>query len=108
MTETACRIRTLLAEKGIDAGIVDVIRVKPMELSCLENPDRPVVTIEDNVLTGGFGQAFAAAGYCHRVLSLGWPDSFIEHGSCGELEEKYGLSAEAAAERIGEYLERKA
>ena len=108
MTETACRIRTLLAEKGIDAGIVDVIRVKPMELSCREDPDRPVVTIEDNVLTGGFGQAFAAAGYCHRVLSLGWPDSFIEHGSCGELEEKYGLSAEAAAERIGEYLERKA
>ena len=108
MTETALQIRKFLAEKGIDAGVVDVTCVKPMDLSCLEDPDKLIVTIEDNVLTGGFGQAFAAVSGCRNILSFGWPDKFIEHGSCGELCRKYGMDAVSAAERIGERFERKA
>ena len=43
-----------------------------------------------------------------NMLNFGWPDQFIEHGDCGSLYKKYGLDAESIAERICEYLERKA
>ncbi len=106
MKDTAVKVRNLLAERNIDAGVVCVMQVKPLELSCLKQ-DLPMVTLEDNLLAGGFGEGISACtGAC--VLRFGWPDQFIEHGSCEELYRKYGLDAETITERICEYLERKA
>lgn len=108
MTETALKAREILRERGIDAGVVDVTVVKPMDLHCLEDEEKLIVTLEDNVLTGGFGQAFSAASGRRNVLCLGWPDKFIEHGSCEGLYRRYGLDAASVAERIGERIEGKA
>jgi 1-deoxy-D-xylulose-5-phosphate synthase len=38
------------------------------------------------------------------VVRVGWPDAFIEHGKVEALREKYGLTAEAAMERVRPYL----
>lgn len=107
MVATAEKVCRLLAEKNIDAGIVDVMQVKPMDLSCYRE-GIPIVTLEDNLKNGGFGEGFAAACECGRALHFGWQDAFIEHGACDDLYRKYGLDAESIAERICEYLERKA
>lgn len=107
MAETAENVRDILSSKGITAGIVDVVSVKPMDLSCFKK-GIPVITIEDNMLSGGFGEKMRRETGAKDMLNFGWPDQFIEHGDCGSLYRKYGLDAESIAERICEYLERKA
>jgi 1-deoxy-D-xylulose-5-phosphate synthase len=61
-----------------------------------------VVTLEEGVANGGFGEAVAAwyMGKGITVLPVALPDKFIEHGSVTELKEKYGLDKNSIAERI--------
>ena len=123
MAETGEKVRRILEQKGHPAGLVDVTKVKPMDLSLLPSDCRLLVTLEDNVLEGGFGERLAAELASRQqaqrrlfgqkdtrpvILRFGWPDAFIEHGSCGELREKYGLTPEKIAERISEQIEGKA
>ncbi len=102
MTGTGQQVRELLARRGIDAGLVDVTTVKPMDLAPLADAPKKIITLEDGVLTGGFGERLAAAAKDFDVTSFGWPDQFIEHGSCGELYKKYDLDADSITERICE------
>ena len=104
------KVREILAKQGVEAGLVDVTAVKPLDLSPLEDEGkqpRLIVTIEDNSLEGGLGQHLAAklCGGCERVLSFGWPDGFIPQGTFAELADRFGLSPEKIAERIGEEIE---
>ena len=68
-----------------------------------------MVTIEENVLPGGFGSAvlehledaFAErAGERARVLRVGLPDRYVTHGKPALLREEVGLTGEAVAERV--------
>jgi 1-deoxy-D-xylulose-5-phosphate synthase len=62
------------------------------------------------VLAGGFGSAvletLSAAEIETPVVRVGWPDSFIEHGKPEALRAKYGLTAEAAMEKLRGLLRR--
>ena len=109
MLDTAVKVRKLLLERGVDAGIVDVRTVKPMDLSCLNGKTTKLFTIEDGSKAGGFGEALTASvpKGC-SVTSFGWPDVFVEHGSTDDLRKEYGLDPESIAERIIEEIERKA
>lgn len=107
MLEIATDVQKLLVSRGISAGVVDVTTVKPMDLSLIGETS-VIVTIEDNVLLGGFGEKLKALLPNREVVSFGWPDKFIEHGTPQQLFHRYGLDAETIAERISEYLERKA
>ncbi len=66
------------------------------------------MTLEDHVLAGGFGSAVLETVNELRlpveVVRVGWPDEFIEHGKVEQLRQKYGLTAEAALERLRPYL----
>ena len=111
MAETARKTRKILESRGILAGCEETAFVKPIEKRLYDklDPQALLVTIEDNVVTGGFGEALAAnLGEDHRIMNFGWPDKFIEQGTFEELADRYGLSAEKIAERICEALERKA
>ena len=130
MAETGARVAELLYDKHIMATCHNLTILKPLkpESSDLQKLSGDlIVTIEDNVLTGGFGQSFKnvleacgdkhdqayipygkPTGKCKEILTFGWPDEFIEQGTFAELADKYGLSAEKIAERICEELERKA
>jgi len=98
-----------LKDKGINAGLVEVSTVKPLDLSPLDFSDF-IVTIEDHSIIGGLGQQLASklANDGKTILNIGWPDEFIQQGSFDQLAEKYGLTPEIIAERICEQLERKA
>ena len=67
-----------------------------------------IVTLEDHVLQGGFGSAVLEAlsnlGIATPVVRIGWPDQFIEHGKIDPLRQKYGITAEAALEKLRPYL----
>jgi len=43
-------------------------------------------------------------GVSTPVVRVGWPDQFIEHGKPDDLRKKYGLTAEAAVERVRQQL----
>lgn len=105
-----------LKSRGIEAGLTNVRFIKPFDkeavLSAAEKAG-VLVTMEDNVLGGGYGAMvnglLAERGnQTVRVLNIGWPDKFIEHGSTAELFEKYGMDSENLAERVCGFLEGKA
>lgn len=73
---------------------------------------KAVITVEDGALIGGFGEEISSMAaeskeYC-KVLNLGWPDKFIEHGSVSELRKKYGLDTLSIKEKVEAFLETKA
>lgn len=108
MTDTALRVREMLIAKNIYAGVVDVTCCKPIDLSVLHEDINTIYTIEDGYIKGGFGQNLSGLLHDKDIITLGWPDKFIEHGTCEQLYKKYGLDAESISERISEDFERKA
>ncbi len=111
MFSVAEEVTEKLALQDISAGIINVSMVKPLDLSAFDaKVDRKkiLVTLEDNLLAGGFGESFTAATGAADVMRFGWPDKFIEHGDCETLYKEYGLDADSIVERICERFERKA
>lgn len=105
MVETALQVAQALAAEGIDCGVLDARFVKPLDEEALAEAFRaPVVTLEENVLAGGFGSAVlewaAARGETQAVLSIGVPDHFVEAGSVKELKRSIGLDSEGVKARI--------
>lgn len=105
-----------LKSRGVEAGLTNVRFVKPCDQeSILSAAYRTcnLVTVEDNVLQGGFGSIvnglLAEKDISDvKILNIGWPDKFIEQGNTSELFEKYGLDSESIAERVCDFLEGKA
>ncbi len=96
----------ILREKDIDCAVVDARFAKPLDSNLiLELADRTrrLVTVEENVLAGGFGSAVMGivSGIGDiRVLRIGLPDEFVEHGSQEILRANYDLDARGIASRI--------
>ena len=81
-----------------NANVVNVRAVKPLDTAFLDECIRMggrIVTLEDNVLKGGLGEAVAVyvAGRI-PVRTLGYPDAFIDNRSVRDTLEQYGLTAE--------------
>ncbi len=107
MLPEAMRLADLLQAEGIRAAVVNPRFAKPVDVACVKRFGRSCklfVTMEDHVLSGGFGsavlEAVSDAGLETPVVRVGWPDAFIEHGKVEALREKYGLTAEAALARV--------
>ncbi|WP_372918869.1 1-deoxy-D-xylulose-5-phosphate synthase [Salegentibacter sp.] len=88
-------------------GHFDMLFVKPLDevlLHQIFKKYRRIITVEDGVITGGFGSAileFAAKHqYSLNIRCLGILDEFIEHGSIDELQEKCGINVENIREVI--------
>ncbi len=96
----------MLDEKGISAEVVNVGAVRPFDDSVMPGENVPLLTVEDNVYTGGFGETVKAAYDGRRVANVAWPDKFIEHGSPDHLYHKYGLDAEGIARAAEAELEK--
>lgn len=111
MVSVAMDAGELLTGYDINPTVVNSRFVKPFDEECLKNiceKHSLVVTLEEGVLNGGFGQA-VAEWYANNdssmaVITIGLPDKFIEHGSVSLLKEKYGLNAESVAEKIKTYI----
>ena len=92
----------------------DLRFVKPLDTVLLHNIFKThshIITIEDNVIAGGFGTAiieFAVSNqYKNSVEILGVPDTFIEHGSITELQKSIKLDAESLKLKLNELLKKK-
>ena len=108
MLKDAKMLAKKLSEIGIDAGVVDARFAKPIDdeaLLAAASQCRLIVTIEDHVLTGGFGSAVLetlhTADVNCTVERMAWPDAFIDHGSSvKDLRRRHGLAPEQMLKRI--------
>ena len=107
MVETALKVRTLLQEGAYRVTVVNMRFVSPMDTEVLDEMaanHRVVVTLEENVLSGGFGEKVAAyyaeRGWHARLKTIALPNHYIEHGDSDVLREKYGLTPEKIAEEV--------
>ncbi len=107
MLPEAERLAKMIEAEGHSAAVVNPRFAKPVDRYCIDRYATKcglVVTIEDHVLAGGFGSAVLECLNEQEidvpVVRIGWPDQFIEHGKVESLREKYGLTAEAALERV--------
>jgi 1-deoxy-D-xylulose-5-phosphate synthase len=93
--------KALEAGGALDATVVDMRFVKPMDKDLireLAKSHKKLITIEDNVVSGGAGSAVAEFIHNEKLdVSLdiiGLPDEFGEHGSQEELYDMYGLTVD--------------
>jgi 1-deoxy-D-xylulose-5-phosphate synthase len=92
--------QALIAGEDLDATIVDMRFVKPLDESLileLSKTHQQLITIEDNAITGGAGSSISELLHAHKINTplsiLGLPDQFTEQGSQEELYALYGLNA---------------
>jgi 1-deoxy-D-xylulose-5-phosphate synthase len=105
-------VAAALSELGIDAGLVNMRFIKPLDealLGRLAASNVPLFSLEDNTVLGGLGAAvneFLAAVAPHRSACqiLGIPDAFVTHGPIPALHAGVGLSPEQITARIAATL----
>lgn len=100
-----------LAGKGVDCGVVNMRFVRPLDKKLIDEALKispRLVTVEDNMLSGGFGSAVAEyladkqADF--KLLRLGIGDEFVPHGKCASLYDKVGISAEQMTKHILKWM----
>lgn len=104
MVKTATKVAEYLEEKNVNATVINALCVKPIDTqTVIENTDKYLFTIEDNVVMGGFGSNLKQKidfGRYVKIKNYGWDDRFVPHGKCDVLYEKAGLDYKSIAEDI--------
>jgi 1-deoxy-D-xylulose-5-phosphate synthase len=102
------KVAAQLKADGFDVAIINPRFVKPLDAGTTEFFSRAaevVVTLEDHVITCGYGTAVLELLNEKRIatplIQIGWPDHFIEHASTvDDLRNKYGLTVEATVAKV--------
>jgi 1-deoxy-D-xylulose-5-phosphate synthase len=108
----AIEAKKRLEDEHISVTVVNSRFVKPLDRELIASLARKipcVVTVEENVIQGGFGSAvlecLSDEGITgNRILRLGIGDTFVEHGSQKILRAKYGLDAAGIAKAVAELV----
>lgn len=106
MVSVSLDAATLLSEKGIKARVINARFAAPLDTDTLRQTagecQGRVVSIEENVLEGGFGAAchMALADTPAKVMNVALPHDFIPHGSREVQLERFGLCGEKLANRV--------
>jgi 1-deoxy-D-xylulose-5-phosphate synthase len=110
--DSSIRAADILAQEGISAEVVNMRFAKPLDAEALRDVATRIgriVTVEDNVVIGGFGSAVAEhltgesfSGV--HLLRLGIPDRFVEHGSPQELAAEIGLDPAGIAASVRRFV----
>ena len=102
-----------LKERDIKSEVVNCRFIKPMDLEYLENncsKFSKIVTIEEGVLDGGFGESVTAWSSSKKlkndILNIGLPNDFVDHGPRNILLEEVGLDSKALYEKIVKFVDR--
>jgi 1-deoxy-D-xylulose-5-phosphate synthase len=97
----------VLAEGGMEVTVADARFAKPIDVALaaqLAAEHDLLVTVEEGVLTGGFGtgvwEALSDGGLAPRILRVGLPDRYVTHGKPTLLHQEVGFTPERIAERI--------
>ena len=115
MAELASKVRRELKRTGYSCSLINARFVKPLDTGLLEKLAEDhclFVTVEENVVTGGFGeQVMDYISYAEldvHVCNIGISDDYVEHGNVELLRKEVGLEPEVIVKRvITDYLMQK-
>lgn len=107
MTAAALRVADRLSKEGIELKVVNASTIKPLDEATLQETfqrERPIFTIEEHILMGGFGSAVleraALDGARVPIIPLSVGDYFVQHGDHAHLLAEVGLDDESIAGTI--------
>ena len=112
MVKTAVKVREMLQERGYHCSLINARFAKPLDYEMLTRTakeHRLLVTLEENVKSGGFGeQVMDYLEECSldvRLLNIAISDEYVEHGNVNILYQEVGIDAESVVKRIiAEYV----
>ena len=110
MVKTALQVYEKLKEKGYKCSLCNARFVKPIDTEMVERAaaHKVVVTLEENVLSGGFGEKVCnymkEKQYTNELIMVGIPDEYVEHGNVEELRKEIHIDADSIFKRIVETL----
>ncbi len=107
MVKHALEAKEMLLKDNINPAIINARFLKPMDEKLLHDLCKKykyIVTIEDNIISGGFGSRVNSFvidnNYDIKVENIAIDEKFIDHGNIDKLYDAVGLSAECIAKRI--------
>ncbi len=107
MVKTAVEVRKKLKEKGYACSLVNARFAKPVDeemLRSLQKDHKLVVTLEENVEQGGFGEAVLEIcvnrNLSFEVLNIALPDMYVEHGNVDILKQEIGVDPDSITKRV--------
>ena len=111
MVSTAEHVREKWKEAGFSCSLANGRFVKPIDTELLDRlAERhgKLVTLEENVLQGGYGLAVTAYVHEHypeiKVLNIALPDAYVEHGNVSLLRECLGIDSDSVIRRMKEFF----
>ena len=113
MVHPATNVANTLEQKGYSVGIINARFIKPLDQTTLLSQiskAKYIVTLEENVLAGGFGSAVSELLKTNgdtdcSVLSIGIPDEFVPHGNTDILKRELKLDEDGILQQISSFLE---
>ena len=113
MVKTAEEAYGMIKEAGYFCSLINARFAKPLDEEALREVARShrlIVTLEENVVNGGFGEHitrfYNAQGEAVTVLIIAIPDAYVEHGNVDILRSELGIDAKSVAERTTEAYRR--
>lgn len=107
MVKTAVMVREILAGQGIACSVTNARFVKPIDeeyILSVADKHPLIVTMEENVLSGGFGEkvrSLLGNNRCDtRIMNVAIPDQFVTHGSSEILMTMLGIDEKSIADKI--------
>jgi 1-deoxy-D-xylulose-5-phosphate synthase len=112
MVKYSVEAASKLESEGINAEIVNMRFVKPLDVELLDNIAarfKKIVTLEENTIVGGFGcgvlEYFAEKNYKNDILQIGIPDKFIDHGRQAELHHILEIDSAGIVNKVKEFCQ---
>ena len=107
MVSTGEHVRAKLKEEGVSCTLANARFVKPFDkelVDRLTKNHRLIVTMEENVLQGGFGLPVTAYIHEHypqvKVMNIALPDAYVEHGNVSALRKGLGIDSDSIIQRL--------
>lgn len=110
MVKTGLQVYEKLKEEGYKCSLCNARFVKPIDKDMVDKASthKIVVTLEENVLSGGFGEKVCdymkSSGYTSELIMVGIPDEYVEHGNVDQLRKEIHIDADSIINRIKEAL----
>ena len=111
MVKTAEEVRKALAEQGVHPTVINGRFIKPIDEEAVAEACRThrlIITMEENVAAGGYGEAVAAymqrEHFANDFYLVSIPDRFVEHGSVEQLKQDICIDAASIVKGILERI----
>lgn len=111
MVDYAMKVHKKLADENISAELINMRFIKPLDINLLNdiaNRFDKIVTLEENTIIGGFGSAVSEFivdnSFKNKILRIGLPDDFVDHGTQAELHKILGIDPEGIFNKIKSFI----